>query len=151
MRKLLLVLMILSVFEAQAQVNKSSHYFIYSNTLNIDSDSIYEGHNYEYYAGIYKKATSLHRAGIGVTSAGAGIFLVGAILIINSDDIDDNDRKAGDILLISGFISLNAGIPLWIVGGRMKINNRKAMEKTQRGVEFSFRLTNNGVGLVMNF
>ena len=150
MKKFLPVLLVLLVFESTAQLDYLQHDYAYLVPSGFDSEMEYD-QNHEYYADKYRKASAIQKAGIGLTSAGVGLILAGGILILNSEDVDDSDRKAGDILSIMGFVSFGTGVPLWIIGGSMKLNNRKAMENCQRGAELSLKTTNNGVGLVLNF
>lgn len=109
-----------------------------------ESDSLHNGHNYDYYNTIFKKATKQRNAGISLTSAAVGLY-VGALIASGTN------LNITSVLFFSSVATLSAGVPLWIVGGMKRKNNRKAMEQIKRNVSISFRTTNNGIALVLNF
>ena len=127
-----------------AQQKNSYVQNINPQTFDSEPYGIYNEHNYDYYNAIFKKATKLRNVGIILTSAGVGLF-VGALIASNY-----NLNTTG-ILLLSSVATISVGAPLWIAGGVKRKNNRKAMEQIKRNMSVSFRTTNSGVGLVLNF
>jgi hypothetical protein len=87
------------------------------------------------------------RVGVILTTVGisGGIFF--SLFAVNNDFVGDSRNDA----LIYNAIVTNVGVSLWISGGIIAANNKKAMEKIKPNADLSFRTTNNGVGLVMRF
>jgi hypothetical protein len=53
---------------------------------------------------------------------------------------------------VSSLLLLSAwNAPVWISSGLKKINNKRAMEMTQRNTDLSFCTTHDGIGLVLKF
>lgn len=100
---------------------------------------LYRGFDYDYYQEKHSKATSLEGIGLMITTIGVGSAALGYFGIISDD------------YFIAGVMLLNIGLPLAIMGSVMAANNRKAMEMTKSNTNLSFGVTNNGVGLVLNF
>ncbi len=145
MKKLFLFLSIIIssyLIHAQRQVANVSYMNI--KTSVSEADSIYNGHNYDYYKATYKKATKLRNTGIVLTTVGVGLF-VGALIASNTN------LNTTTVLFFSSVGSLSLGATLWIVGSVKRKNKRKAMAQIKRNKSLSFGTTNNGVGLVFNF
>ncbi|MFC2101711.1 hypothetical protein ACFLS7_01835 [Bacteroidota bacterium] len=145
MKKLLLFLLLtvsINLIQAQQQIS----YVQYTNlqTFSSEPDSLYNGHNHDYYNAIFKKATKLRNAGIILTSVGVGLF-------VGSQIASNTNLNTTTILFLSSVSAISAGTPLWISGSVKRKNNRKAMEKIKGNMSISFRTTPNGVGLVLNF
>lgn len=128
----------------QAQQKISDVKYLNLQTYGSESDSLYNGHNYDYYNDIFKKATKLRNIGIFLTSAGVGLY-VGAFVASGTN------LNTTRVLFFSSIASLSTGVPLWIAGGVKRKNNRKTMEQIKRNMNISFRTTHNGLGLVLNF
>jgi hypothetical protein len=128
----------------QAQQKISDVQYMNLHTYVSESDSLYNGHNYEYYNNIYRKANTLKVTGMVFTFLGIGLGTTGAILT-------GTDLNKGAPMFLTGFIIANFGAPLWIAGGMKRKNNRKAMEQIKRNPNISFRTTETGIGLVLNF
>lgn len=144
MKKLFLFIILtisLNLVQAQQEVS-------YVQNINLQSfsksDSLYHGHNHDYYNVIFEKATKQRNAGIIITSAGVGLF-VGAQIASNTN------LNTTAILFITSVAAISAGVPLWISGSVKRKNNRIAMEKIKRAMSISFRTSPNGLGFVLNF
>ena len=108
-------------------------------------DNLYKGHNCDYYNKKYRQGTTQKWAGVILTSCGLGVAIAGGIYGSNYNL---------DILatsLLSGVIISGAGAALWISGGIKRTNNKKAMEECKRAMNLSFGISNNGIGLALNF
>ena len=130
--------------QTQAQKSFIDEQFISLRTITIESDSLYEGHNYNYYYEQYREAKSMRIFGIVLTSLGVGAFVTGVVYMnINFD--------TGTPFLLTGFIVAQGGGAIWIVQS-IKVNkNRNAMEQIKRSTSLSFGATDSGVGLVLRF
>lgn len=145
MKKIFLITSILLAgMLIQAQQRISDVQCMNLQTYGIGSDSLYNGHNYDYYNAIFKKATKMRNAGISLTSA--GVILYGGALLASGTNLNTMA-----VLFFSSIATLCTGIPLWIVGGTKRKNNRKAMEQINRTINISFRPTHTGIRLVLNF
>ena len=114
-----------------------------------DPNNLYNGHNYDYYHKKYRSAKTLQNCGIGVTVAGLAIMTGGLIAAISIGVLSDTEYASKTMLV--GFVTANFGTPFWIAGGMMKRNNKKAMNQFEKHPNLTFGLTNNGVGIVLNF
>ena len=123
------------------------------NTNWIQPDSLYKGHNYDYYQKKYKSANIQRYVGMGITVAGLAILHVGIYREFwGSRKVhNQNAQKMTERLIYSGFVIANIGAPIWISGYKMKKNNKKAMEHAKSNANLSLGITNNGVGLVLSF
>ncbi len=118
--------------------------FMNLQTYVVEFDSLYNGHNYDYYNAIFKKATNLRNAGISLTSAGV-CFYVGSFI---ASGVNLNTTA---VLFLLSVATISLGVPLWIAGGVNRKNNRKVMEQIKKNTSISFRVASNGVGLVFSF
>ena len=117
-------------------------------TLNlqvVESYAVYNGHNYNYYAKKYDEANKKKTAGIIVGVVGLAEVLAGLIML------DSHNEPFPQLFILVGTIGVSVGTPLAISGGIEAANNKKAMEKANSSAKLSLGLTNNGVGLVLNF
>lgn len=128
----------------QAQQKISDVQYMNLQTYGGESDSLYNGHNYDYYKAIFKKVTKLRNAGISLTSAGVGLYITALLA-------SGTNLNTTAVLFFSSVATLCTGVPLWIVGGSKRKKSRKEMEQIKRNTNISFRTTHNGVGLVLNF
>ncbi len=144
MKIFLIISILLAGMLLQAQQKISNLQYLNLQTYGGESDSLYNGHNYDYYNAKFKKATRLRNAGICLTSASAGLY-IGAIVASGTN------LNTTSVLFFSSVATLSAGVPLWIVGGTKRKKSRKGMEQIKRDNGISFRTTYNGVGLVLNF
>ena len=107
------------------------------------NDSLYRGHDYEYYNRLYKQSSYIKGAGIFMTLVG-----ICAIGISYSKDISEETSKG---LLVGGEIGVAVGVPLIIIGSIRTANNRRAKEMTKHKATLSYGATNDGVGFAFNF
>ena len=117
-------------------------------TLNlqaVESYAVYNGQNYNYYAEKYDEANKKKTAGIIVGVVGLAEVLAGLIML------DSHNEPFPQLFILVGTIGVSIGTPLAISGGIEAANNKKAMEKANSSAKLSLGLTNNGVGLVLNF
>ena len=117
------------------------------NLFSIDGDSLYLGHNYNYYKEQFKKKTTMRNAGIVFTSLGVGLF-ISDIILANLNTIN---FATSEKILYASMGTVAVGIPLWITGGVKRKKNRKAMLHLENKASLSFGITNSGIGLVLNF
>lgn len=126
-----------------------NNYKYFEDREEVSDDSrneLYKEHDYNYYQSLYKNATVQRNIGIGFTSLAAAFAIAGGLSTLN-----DNGYIPLALIGIATPISLAIGAPLWISGHRKRNNNKKAMDKIEKQMNLSFRATNNGVGLVLNF
>ena len=145
---LLLLLVCFSSPNTFAQASEFK-YKVEDNTNWIQSDSIYNGHNYEYYHKKYKNATIQRNIGLGISVAGIAI-LTGGLIAVVSEGVLSSSEKQERVMLI-GFVTTSVGVPIWISGNLKKSNNKKAMKQAISNSSLTFGITYNGVGLVYNF
>ena len=129
------------------------NFTVVENANWIQPDSLYKGHNYDYYQKKYKSANIQRYVGMGITVAGLAILHVGLYREFwGSSKLHNQDaQKMTERLIYSGFAIANIGAPIWISGNKMKKNNKKAMEHAKSNANLSLGITNNGVGLVLSF
>jgi len=129
---------------------KDGTYITFNKTPEIsvsERQGYYKGHDYSYYQSKYKPAKRMQRIGIAITILGIGVG-TGIYFVAKSMD---SMNAAKDEFLPASVIVINVGISLWVSGGIIASNNKKAIEKIKRDANLSFGVTNNGVGLVLNF
>ena len=129
------------------------NFTVVENANWIQPDSLYKGHNNDYYQKKYKSANIQRYVGMGITVAGLAILHVGIYREFwGSSKLANQDaQKMTERLIYSGFAIANIGAPIWISGYNMKKNNKKAMEHAKSNANLSLGITNNGVGLVLSF
>ena len=145
---LLLLLVCFSSTNTYAQASEFK-ITVEENTNWIQSDSVYNGHNYEYYHKKYKSATIQRNVGLGITVVGLAI-LTGGLIAVVSEGVTSSSGKQERVMLI-GFATTSVGAPIWISGNLKKTNNKKAMKQAISNANLTFGITNNGVGLVLSF
>lgn len=145
MKKLFLAVSILfaSMF-VQAQQRISDIHYTKLQIYSSEYDSLYNGHNHDYYDAIFKRATKMRNTGIGLASAGVGLF-AGAMVASGTN------LNTTAVLLYLSIAPVCVGFPFWIAGSVKRQNNMKAMKQIKRNTNISFRTTNTGIGLVLNF
>ncbi len=104
--------------------------------------------DYQKYEQLYSRAVKKRSSGLMLTFGGA-VFSAASYIMINNAQ---GSYMAG-ILFITGIVSFNVGVPLMISNTIKSNNNLKAMEQLelQTKAKLSFGLTNNGLGLVLQF
>lgn len=112
------------------------------------ADSLYKGHDYNYYLGLYHKATSRKRAGIFLTVIGFGMEVAGIVLLGDNTTANDN---TGTGLYVAGSIAFNVGIPIWIANGIKRKNNKRAMGETKKDLNLTLGPNQTGMGLAFHF
>ena len=128
---------------------KDGTYITFNKTPEIsvsERQGYYKGHDYSYYQSKYKPAKRMQRIGIAITILGIGVG-TGIYFVAKNMEIYNWKEE----LLPVSVIAINVGISLWVSGGIIASNNKKAMEKVKRDANLSFGATKNGVGLVLNF
>lgn len=132
------------LMQSQAQNEFTGEQFISLQTFGSGSDSLYNGHNYNYYSQEYKSAKGMKIFGIVLTSLGTVAFITGFVYM----NIDFN---IGGPLLLSGFAVANLGGAIWIYHSVRCKNINNAMEQITRKTSLSFGTTDSGVGLILRF
>jgi hypothetical protein len=124
-------------------------------------DKLYNGHNYDYYHDKYIKATQTKKTGkiliiVGVPSCVVGLVFsgIGVSKSYGGEDGAGFYFFSGAFLAIGGFVAFNIGIPLMIIGGTKRKNNKKAIEKGWPNKKPDAKIltlgtTTNGFGLVL--
>lgn len=128
----------------QAQQKISDVQYLNPQTYGSKPDSLYNGHNFDYYNDIFIKATKQRNFGIFFTSASVGLY-VGAFVASGTN------INTMTVLALSSIASLSIGVPLWITGGVKRKKNKKIIEQINRNMNISFKTSNNGLGIVLNF
>ncbi len=114
----------------------------------------YKGKPESYYRDLAKKASKVKSAGILLTTAGTTGVITGALVISSATGPDSDEKeKTGAIILLSGAILMDVGIPLWIYGGIKKRNNLNAADLAVKNHTTSLYLApvQSGIGLVCRF
>ena len=104
---------------------------------------------YEY----YRKCTNMGNWGIGLTSAGAALLIVGGVLFAEEEDV------AGPIMLGVGFACTVTGVPLLSVGYTFRkkstlIYNERCSNSACNNVEkirFELQTSRDGLGIALRF
>lgn len=122
-------------------------------------DKLYNGHNYDYYHDEYIKATQTKKTGkiliiAGVPSCAVGLIFAGIGVSRSFGGGAGAYFFPGAFLAIGGFVAFNIGIPLMIIGGTKRKNNRKAIEKGWPNKKTDAKIltlgtTINGFGLIL--
>ena len=90
-----------------------------------------------------------------VTTLGVAQLIYGAPILYDNryraTSTNDNDFWVGLAWTLSGSAAVMVGGTLFIVGQTRRSKSKKALEHFNGDVSLSFRTTNNGVGLVLNF
>ena len=152
-----------TLYEIEAvAVNYKGEYFDLNNNTEIFNivyednypGILYEGHDYAYYNNLYKKASGQMTLGIGLTVIGAGMF-AGSFVVMqknyNEYDSSEGIKGTGIGLLLFGIAGMASGIPISISGAVKKNKYKVPLHEIKRQTSLSFRTTNNGLGLVLNF
>ena len=122
-------------------------------THDANPDSLYEGHTYDYYQSMYKKANTQRIAALVGTVIGGGIATYGVILVRRSFFEGNTDREferglglaaLGTVFFVSGIIVSNKSAQ------KMR-QAKRSMNKFEKDTALLFGITNNGVGLVLRF
>jgi hypothetical protein len=157
-----------NLIDSRSNVNSSNSEVVVTNNVNIVNkgyiskelvgsyyrlnltaqDSLYKGHNYDYYHKLYKNSTTVKNIGTVLTFFGFGASVFGALMLSTNSD---NPQGIVTGLYIGGAIVSNVGIVMWISNGVKAANNREAMKMTKSSANLSFGSTNNGVGLALRF
>ena len=123
--------------------------------------TLFEGHPYEYYLDLYKRAIKTRKIGRILTGVGIAVCLTGALSFMvgyssawGGDDRAGSYAWTGALMFVGGFVSLNIGIPMSITGSIKRNNNRKAMdagwpERKYEWMKYSLGPTSNGIGLTI--
>jgi hypothetical protein len=117
------------------------------NTKDNDTPHQALNKNYTYFESKYNKAKYNMISGVLLTVSGVTLTYVGHLM---TNDKNDNNDKAGQISLVSGVVLVAVGIPVLIVNSYKKGKYKKEMEKYNQ-TNLSLGITNNGIGLVLNF
>lgn len=154
---LLFLIVIISGFLAYSQSEKSIKT---EKTLVLieDNQSVQNQEEYKLYQGRYNKAVKKRTGGLiialsGVVCAGTGFFIIEAE---RSKSIYQRNRglmNFGAILNLIGFIGFNVGVPILMANNIKAKRNLEAMEllDSKAAVKLSLGMTNNGLGLVLQF
>lgn len=132
------------LMQTQAQKENIDKQFIGIQIFANEPDSVYKGHNYNYYYKEYKDAKAMKIFGMVVTTVGAGAFITGVVYMNINFDV-------GTPLITAGFVTANLGGAIWIYQTVRQKNNLDAMNEIKGKTSLSFRVTRNGVGLVLRF
>lgn len=125
MKKVLVIVLLLSVMAGQAQNNNSGSEVLDSYKLELH------------------KANKLKVRGIVFTSTGVASLVVGPILIL-TDTESYVTPLFGGLLFAYGLVGVGIGVPFWIVG-----SSRSKKLKKANGYSLTFGTTAHGVGLVI--
>ncbi len=109
---------------------------------------LYKGQDFDYYQKLYKKSKKVKVAGTIITAIGLGTTTAGYFL---GRSYASSSPENAELIFWGGIVLVNIGMPLWISGGIVSSNNKKAMEIINRGTSLSLKATNNGIGLVFSF
>ena len=132
------------LMQTQAQKENIDKHFNGLQTFANYPDSLYNGHNYNYYYEEYKDAKAMKIFGMVVTTVGVGAFITGAVYM-------DINWDVGSPLVAAGLVVANLGGAIWIYQSVRQKNNLNAMEQIKGRTSLSFGVTENGVGLVLRF
>ncbi len=118
---------------------------IFIDLKNYNSLPLFKNHDFDYYKHLRHK--SKIQAALGLT-----LTIVGIGAVIGGNSINTKtDGGSGSIIIIAGIASVNVGLTAMIMGLVNVRKSKKAMELTKRKESLSFGITNNGLGLVLNF
>lgn len=116
-------------------------------------NSLYKGHDFDYYQDTYYRATSVKRTGMFFTFLGVTTCALGVLLLqpkTNSNSYYNTNNSSPNVVAVmlfaGGGVVADLGIALWIYGGIKSANNREAMKRCENNVSLSFGATQNGIG-----
>jgi len=132
-----------NLVQAQQQISYIKHKN--PQTFRSEKDSLYKGHNYDYYNAMFKKATKQRNNGIIITSAGVGL-LIGVQVASNNINV-----KTVGVISVASLVCIGTGTPIWIVGSVKRKKSRKAIEEIKRNLSLSFGTNQHGIGLALIF
>jgi hypothetical protein len=112
---------------------------------NLRPDSLYKGHDIEYYKRIHRRATV--KMGFGAFFSVVGVSS-GIVAIVIGREVDD---YIAVYVSAAGIVSIHLGFPLLIAGIMKRKNNRKVIEEMEKNMGLTFGPTKNGLGLVFTF
>jgi hypothetical protein len=139
-------------FNGQLTYLNEHNISIINKMLQNKYEGLYQGHDYKYYQNIYKKANSQMIIGLTIGIVGVGLLTGGIIHMNNYENeylFDWDGTGAG--ITTAGAIMIGVGTSLAIVGGAKKHKSKGAMLEIERNAKLTIGMTNNGVGLVLNF
>jgi len=160
MRKLLLIyLLVFGYILSPAQEELSNIPTV--DSIMIESienvpDTLYEGHNYEYYQKLYKSSSFKKTMSLVLIPIGAGLGVWGVYQMRNSireNESSENYKafRGGLALLFGGALLFTGGIVVSISSGKNKRISKKAIEELKGNTALSFVVSKNGVGLILRF
>jgi len=129
------------------ELNKTSS-SLAINRVILEYSGLYKDQDYDYYQRLYKSNRKVKIAGTIITAIGLGTVTAGYLM---SRTVAGGTSTNGETIFWGGIVLINIGMPLWISGGIVSSNNKKAMEIIKRDVNLSFGTTSSGVGLVFRF
>jgi len=118
------------------------------NRVILEYFGLYEGQDYDYYQNLYKKSRKVKIAGTIITAIGLGTTTAGYLL---GRSYAKSSHENAELVFWGGIVLVNIGMPLWVSGGIVSANNKKAMEIINHDAGLSLKATNNGIGLVYSF
>ncbi len=120
---------------------------------------LYHGHNDEHYQRLYNNANSQIIMGVSLSIVGIGMIVIGNGITKDNwekwqggDPTDKNSygNGAGIGLLFLGAAGCAGGTLMVIYGIKKRRASKKALDEFNK-INLSMRITNNGIGLVLNF
>jgi hypothetical protein len=152
----------LSEFSKHSEINVSkSGSMLNDSVLTVDGNTNKViNYDYHFYQDRYKKAVKGRSTGLVITltslalSAG-GYYIAktnGYFSHYSSEDMSGSQMLSA-VLLLAGFVSFNVGFPIMITNTVKAEKNKEMLEKikSKEKVKLSFALTNDGMGLVLEF
>jgi len=132
---------------AYIELNKTSSSLAINRVL-LEYSGLYNGQDYDHYQRLYKSYNKVKITGTIITIIGLGTITAGYLFGRSpAGMLSEND----ELIFWGGIVLVNIGMPLWISGGIVSSNNKKAMEIINRDTSLSLRPTTNGIGLVFSF
>ena len=116
---------------------------------NREPEGLFQGYDYDYYQKYYIQAKNKMTIGIALSLIGGGLFTAG-IITMGKNAERNTYTGVGLVLFMCGAGSMGPGIPLSISGSNNRRKCKKAMYEIERNDRLSLRITDNGVGLVLN-
>jgi hypothetical protein len=120
-------------------------------------DSLQKAFQLKYYEQQIDKANGQKLLGAILAVAGGGMF-IGGVSIMNKNQqewIDTNGQSGinggGFFLTLAGGAAIGVGIPVAVVGGNKSRKNKKLLNELKNNSMLSFRISENGAGLVLSF
>jgi len=139
--------------------------YAHHNSVNLNtSDSLmnlsYKDHSYFYYEGLYQKSKKLKKAGIVLSSIGAGIGALGTGLLLYSNNNSDYDHDytftmgfPGVFLIAGGIGCLTAGLVNLGISSSLEYRGKNGMKqcRPKKTISLQFGIQDNGIGARIKF